>query len=431
MAELRRVLIVSPRFAPTAAPDAERARRLLPYLEENGWEGQVLAVKPELSSAPRDPWLLGTIPRDAAVHRAGGLGLKWAKTPGLGSVGVRSFIALFRRGNELLTSTRFDLVYFATTVTESFVLGPRWLQGSGVPFVIDYQDPWVNDYYREHPTVRPPGGRLKYGVVDALHRRMEPRVLRDCAGITSVSPEYPRQLEGRYPGLASVPSLVEPFPIPERDIQQLRSTPIKNRLFDPDDGFHHWLYMGAVVPGMMPAIRAVLMAVAEAPLEIRESLRIHFVGTSYASVRGGRRGVEVAARELGLQDVVSECPDRVPYSEALAAMSEAALLLAFGSDDLGYVASKVPLLLALGRPCLGLFLRGSAAAKLLLDVHPTGIVTFDDPPDVPALATQVRRFLEVHGPDRPPVAPMMLDRFTSKASAQRICDFFDECCHGA
>ena len=50
---MKRVLIVSPHFPPVNAADMHRARMVLPFLRENGWEAEVLAVRRELSAEYR------------------------------------------------------------------------------------------------------------------------------------------------------------------------------------------------------------------------------------------------------------------------------------------------------------------------------------------------------------------------------------------
>ena len=196
--EPMRLLIVSPHFPPTNAADMQRVRLILPYLKEAGVEAEVLGVESEQVASPKDPWLIPGLPPDVPIHRARALGLKWRRVPGLGTLNFRSYGALRRMGDELLRNGNFDLVYFSTTQFRAHLLGPRWKRRYGVPFVMDYQDPWVSDYYREHPEVTPPGGRLKYAITSWLSRRDEPRVLRECSGITSVSDAYPQQLENRY-----------------------------------------------------------------------------------------------------------------------------------------------------------------------------------------------------------------------------------------
>jgi hypothetical protein len=175
-----------------------RVRLLLPYLFQQGIQADVLAVEAGQVAAPLDLWLAAGLPKDVPIHRVRALKLGWAKIPGLGQLSRRALSALRRKGNLLLREGVFDLVYFSTTVFGVHLLGPEWKRKFGVPFVMDYQDPWVNDYYRSHPRVRPPGGRLKYAIMDWLHRRAEPQVLAACSGITSVSAAYPKQLIERY-----------------------------------------------------------------------------------------------------------------------------------------------------------------------------------------------------------------------------------------
>jgi hypothetical protein len=176
----------------------QRVRLILPYLKEASVEAEVLGVEAEQVSSPQDPWLVSGLPFDVPIHRVKALGLGWSRFPGFGLLSFRAMGALRCKGDELLRSGKFDLVYFSTTQFGIHLLGPSWKKRHGVPFVMDYQDPWVSDYYREHPEVTPPGGRLKYALMDRLNRRNEPRVLKECSGITSVSPDYPKQIAKRY-----------------------------------------------------------------------------------------------------------------------------------------------------------------------------------------------------------------------------------------
>ena len=81
---MKRVLIVSPHFPPINAADMHRVRMVLPFLRENGWEAEVVAVRPDAVAAPRDEWLTEGLPPDVKVHRVKALGLGWGRVPGLG-----------------------------------------------------------------------------------------------------------------------------------------------------------------------------------------------------------------------------------------------------------------------------------------------------------------------------------------------------------
>jgi hypothetical protein len=279
---------------------------------------------------------------------------------------------------------------------------------------MDYQDPWVNDYYKEHPDVVPPGGRLKHEIANWLHRRHEPRVLRQCSGITSVSAAYPRQLARRYPwlqlddviatvktsqkdagsredvraaisgptcGVCLLPSLVLPFPGNERDFRRVKDEGVQQAVFDPQDGLQHWVYVGRGGADMALAVRAIFFAISKLPSPTF-NLKLHFIGTSYAAAGQGGKTIEPLAAEYGLEHIVREHPDRIPYSQTLRCLLDAQALIIPGSDDSAYTASKIyPYLLA-DKPLLAVFHELSSVTPLIREVGGANLVSFKsgDPP---------------------------------------------------
>ena len=364
-----RVLIISPHFPPVNTADMQRVRMLLPFFRENGWQAEVLAVLPEQVAAPTDDWLLGGLPDDVPIHRVDALGLAWSRIPGLGSLGFRALHAIKKAGDHLLRHKKFDLIYFSTTVFDAHLLGPGWKKEFSVPFVMDYQDPWVNEYYREHPEIPPPGGHIKYKIIDVLHRWSEPRVLKHCSGITSVSESYPKQLKTRYPWLEKLPVLVQAFCGAESDFHRLGNADNGNTHFAKSDGSIHWVYVGVMVPMMEFSLRCFFRALqCSSDEQLKKNLKIHFIGTSYAPAGQGKPTVAAIAAEYGLEGMVDEQCNRVPYSQALNYLKNADALLAFGTDDLGYTASKIyPYLLA-RRPLLAIFNQNSSVVELLDNV---------------------------------------------------------------
>lgn len=144
---MRRVLIVSPHFPPTNAPDHQRVRMSLPYFRESGWEPVVLAVDAAGVVGLPDPLLAQTLPTDVPVHRVSALPVSLTRLAGLGNVAYRAWFQLKSAGDRLLREGQFDLVYFSTTQFVVTALGRRWQERFGVPFVVDVQDPWRTDYY--------------------------------------------------------------------------------------------------------------------------------------------------------------------------------------------------------------------------------------------------------------------------------------------
>ncbi len=427
---MKKLLIVSPHFPPSSTADSQRVRMLLPFFREHGWEPVVLAVEPKQVAAPQDQWLVGGLPKDIRIVRVTAMGLGWSRIPGLGVLDYRALPALRRAGDALLGSESFDLVYFSTTVFGVHVLGPRWKRRYGVPFVLDYQDPWVSDYYREHPDIRPPGGRLKYNLMQAKARRDERRVLAACAGITSVSPDYPRQLKEQYPWLADFPALVQPFPGSRADFERLEKRSMSPSDFGLDwgDTKRNWVYVGVVGPYMHFSLTALFLAIArwrkEAPEQVR-GLRLHFVGTSYAPAGTAEPAVLPLARRFGLDDVVHEQTDRLPLSKALQLLLSADALIVPGSDDAAYTASKIyPYLLA-RKPLLVVFHRQSSVVNLIEEAGGGVVVGFGGNETPEELAGKIYRawlqsgaYYEAKELNEEAFAPYM-----EKESAKQLCGF--------
>ena len=380
-----------------------------------------------------EPWLEAGLPAGLAVHRVAGLGLGWSRVPGLGTLLLRAYAALRRGGDRLLTRYRFDLVYFSTTQFGVQMLGARWLRKFGVPFALDYQDPWVNDYYKRHPDVVPPGGRIKYAFVARLSRWMEPRVLRCCAGITSVSPEYPCQLRRRYSFLSpDWPVEVLPFPAEESELERVAANGVKQESFSPKNGELHWVYIGRGGEDMHRAVRALFGALREHERNepgFLKRLHLHFIGTSYAPAGKGRKTIEPLAADYGLGSVVREYPDRIPYSQALRCLLDADALLVPGSDDPSYTASKIyPYLLA-RKPLLAIFHQRSSVASLLSTVG-GGVCTPFTNGECPELfASRIRaRWLQnQQWKQTIPLNRQAFEPYTARASCVRLTAFFEKC----
>jgi len=412
----------------------QRVRMLLPYLERTGWEAEVLAVSPEQVTSPHDPWMVDGLPERVKVHRVNAMGVGWSFIPGFGTLALRAMSVMARAGDRLLAQGKFDLIYFSTTVFEIHWLGRRWQRKFGVPFVMDYQDPWVSDYYEEHPELVPPGGRIKFALATALNRWMEPRVLKYCSGITSVSPAYPEELKKRYPWIGAVPVLIQPFPGAKSDFARLGDSGIKQEYFDRDDGNIHWVYTGVLIPGMYPTLRALFRAIANRmPDEIRGRLRLHFLGTSYAPPGRAIPVVKQLAAEFGLAHLIHEEPVRIPFAQSLCCLLDAHALMAIGSNDPSYTASKIyPYLLA-RKPFLAVYHKLSPVINLFQKFRGAVCVEIDDTQDEIALADKIAcvwldrdQFKSVV-----PLDEKAFEPYTDEGSAVTLCSFWEDCLQDA
>jgi glycosyltransferase involved in cell wall biosynthesis len=368
------VLIVSPNFPPVDAPDLHRARTIIPFLPEFGWKPIVLSVDPSATERPQEPLLFETLPAGLRAARVPALPARWARRAGFTDLGYRAFPWLLRVGNDLIRRKRPDLIYFSTTVAPAMMLGRIWKRKFGVPFVLDIQDLWASDYRLENPLL--PG--IKHRIATRLSFLCEAWTMRDAGGLVAVSSGYIETLCRRYPALASRPSAAIPFGAAPRDFEVLRSHPRENPFFQPGDGNVHAAYVGRGGADMAPALRVIFGALrrglAGTP-DLFGRLRLHFIGTDYATPDRARKWIEPVAREFGLLDRVHEFTGRIPYFDALQVLNDADLLIVPGSDDAQYTSSKIfPYILA-GKPILGVFHRDSSVCSIVRETRAGHLVT--------------------------------------------------------
>jgi hypothetical protein len=362
---MKRVLIVTPRFPPVNAPDHQRARLALPFLREFGWEAEVLAVTPETTGGLLDPLLEDTVPERVPVHRVRALSPKLCRALGFGNLGWRSRRPLARRGLQLLRERKFHAIFMTGTVFNIFPLAVQWKRGTGVPFVLDFQDPWVTDYYRRTGK-RPPGGWTRYRFATRVDRRDEPETLREAAGVVSVSPAYIDDLARRHPWFDKATAAVIPFGAATGDFDVFNFRDVRQPHFNKSDGRSHWVYVGAAGAVMGTALRGFFAALREwvdTHPDMRRRIVVHFIGTSYAQPGSERPSVAPLAKAAGVGDMVAEHPARVPYFEALRCMTDADALIVPGSDDPGYAPSKIHNCLLARRPLLAILHKDGPAAS--------------------------------------------------------------------
>lgn len=412
------------------APDLHRVRLALPYLRELGWEPTVLAVRPELiEGATIDPELARSYPADIPVVRAGGVSARWTRRLGVGNLWWRCGPALRRAGRRLLARERFDLVFFSTTQFAAFQLGPEWRRRHGVPYVLDYQDPWITDHYARTGR-RPPGGAWRFALSQWSARRLEPRALRGAAGIITVSPEYAPTLAQRYPWFDPHRAVTLPFGVAPGDFALARQGPAPRALAVLDPALVHHVYVGRCGAAMAQPLTALFRAfrdhLAREP-EVARRHRFHFVGTDYAPPALARDSVLPIAQAEEVGPFVAEHRERVPYYDALRWLLRADALIAVGTDEPAYNASKLFPYLFADRPLLLVYHRESPALRLAQGLGAGVRLGFDrtTSPDVLAEAVRTHWFQEDRWRGAPRAAPGALEPWTAPALTRRLTEGFE------
>ncbi len=375
---MKRLLIISPYFAPSNAADMQRIRTSLPYYKEFGWEAELVVVDPKHSEMFKDELLLETIPPDIKIHTVTAVSKKVTSKFGLGSLALRSMWHYRQKVNQLLKKQPYDLIYFSTTQFPICILGAYWKKKFGVPYVIDMQDPWHSEYYRDKPKSQQPP---KYWFSYRLNKYLEPLAMNKVDGLISVSEYYISDLKNRYKALQNVPAAVITFGAFEPDFETAKKSEGDfKQLLKP--GFINTVYIGRGGMDMHKAVAPVFAALKKGLTDdpgLFNKIRLYFIGTSYAPAGTGTPTIMPLAVKFGVEANLEEITDRISYYHTLSTLRAADALFIPGSDDPKYTASKIyPYLLA-KKPLLAVFNKQSSVMKVMKDCTRNAVVlSFDD-----------------------------------------------------
>lgn len=424
---MRRALVVTSSYKPTAIADMHRARHLAWELPAAGWDVEVLFPgqafqRPEFTE-PGASWLFAP---DTPLHPVAPTAARLFRLAGMRSISWRALHPLHVEGCRLLDSGRFDLVYITTGHFPLFALGPGWTRRTGVPYVLDFHDPWI----------RPDTGRqttrssVKRVVSNALAVRLERYAVEHAAGFVSVSPAYLAELRERYgtrPALSPDRAVAIPFAGSHHDFPPRPTT----RAFTPG-ATRRIVYIGAGGAIMRRSVDTICSAMAQIRRKTPDLLRglqILLAGTDGGWQDGGPRPLQDLAASYGLGDIVREEPRRITYTEAMALVQSSDGLLVLGVDDAGYVPSKLFTYALTGLPLLASLREDSPACAPFEQVDGPGELLRFAPVSRPSREPDtmtMRRFLAAvqqgqrRVPDRDALVPFM-----APAMARRHARLFD------
>jgi hypothetical protein len=394
---VRKLLIVSPRFPPKNAPDLHRVRTSLAYYRRFGWEPTVFCLTPESSDGVDDTMLGESLPTDIEIVRVAAWSEERCRRVGFGHTDYRSWVPLFRAGTKLLERHRYDVVLFSTTVFLTFLMGPIWKRRFGCKLVYDFQDPWYHAGPLPYGKSTVPGSWWKYRLVQSMAKFFESHALKSADHVISVSQGYVKNFSTRYPWLRPDQFTVLPFGYARQDLEFVKQHDLEHGLFRRDKNVIRWVYAGRGGPDMDSALAVFfeqLAALRERSPQFARRLRVHFVGTNYSPGRRTSKVIEPLAVRYGVQDLVEEHSERIPYHQTLSLYSDSDAILLIGSNSGDYTASKFFNCVAAKKPVLALFHRASLVTTLAERFPNVAMATFDPDPSGPEFGDAVARGME-------------------------------------
>ncbi len=422
----RRVAIVSGHFPPSNLVGAHRARLWSRHLPEFGWEPIVVTGDPKQYEERPDPDLERLVaPGLRVVHAP-----TWSTRPVriVGDIGVRAFRGCYRVLSDLAARREIDFVL--VTIPSNFLgpVGRLVHRRHGLPFGIDYQDPWVNRW----PGVDRPLSRA-WGSYK-LATLLEPWAVRDAALITGMAPGYVAGMLERNPEVArqAITAFMPMGHAPE-DYELVNRLDRKPFLFDRDDGCFNMIYAGALLPAGFAVLDAFLHGLRllrERAPRFAGRLRVHFVGTGTSPDDPNGHQVLPRAQAIGVAEMVREHPHRIGYVDTLNHLQRSDAVLVVGSTERHYTPSKVFQAMLSHRPVFALLHEDSSAVGMIRAAGAGRVLTLtgDRMPSADAVAGELRLLGEDTGFTAAAIDPAAFEPFSARQSTRTLAEALDVAC---
>ena len=420
---MKRLALVTGHFPPSNLVGAHRARLWSRYLPEFGWESIVVTGDPSRYEERPDPDLGKFLAPGLRVIHVPTLPTRPIRL--VGDIGVRAFWGVYRVLGDLAARREIDFVL--VTIPSNF-LAPvgRLIHGRyGLPFGIDYQDPWVNSW----PGVEVPLSRA--WASHQLSKILEPFAVRGAALVTGMAPGYVRGMLERNPGVAdSAVVAYMPMGIAPEDYDLVRDLDRPPFLFEPGDGCFHMIYAGALLPAGVVVLDAFLAGMRELKRrspEVAFRLKVHFVGTGSSPDDPEGHQVTPRARAVGVDDMVDEHPRRIGYIDTLNHLAHSDAVLVLGSTEPHYTPSKVFQAMLSRRPVLALLHEASSAVDIVRKAHAGTVLTLtaDRLPSPSEVAASIEAI--VAGPRRESavVDAASFEEWSARTSSRLLAEALD------
>lgn len=379
---MKNLLIIYPHWPPSNLAGVHRARLVANATGKHGWKSIILTVSPEFYEEVADHDLLRTVAKDVEVIHT-----KAYPVPAIrfiGDIGIRSFTFLYRKALDVIRSRPIDFIWIPIPSFYTSLLGRRLRNKTGIPYGIDYIDPWVRDI----------SGRAdwRHRLTNFLARFLEPIAVKKAALITGVSFDYYQPvLKRNFSGYQWVdPNIHDSGEksidrnVGMSEYRNVGMSPCPRVYhtwfpygFDPNDhqikldhlefpwkqGSKPWIYAGAFLPNSRMFVELLFRRISFFRDQNKwpPDIELVFVGTgNYPG-----KTIREYAEEFGIDDIVSEQRQRFPFLAVLNFLSNADTVMVIGSTEKHYTASKIYQSLLSKRPVWSIFHEESTALQVL------------------------------------------------------------------
>lgn len=410
---MKTVLIIYPHWVPANLAGVQRPRLIGNYLKQFGWKPLLLTVESQYYEEPLDPLMEKTVSDDIEVIYT--KAYKITRPRLIGDIGLRAFPFLKKRALQICQDRQVDFIWIPIPSFYIATLGRQLHDRTGIPYGIDYIDPWVRDITNQN--------NFRARLSQFVARTLEPYAVKKADLITGVStPYYQPVLDRNFkkePVHAGMPYGFDP----NDHAIELNNI---NLPWDNEPNCKPWIYAGAFLPNSHLFLQAFFETIALLKQENKwdDSVRIFFVGTGpYPAKR-----ITAYAEDYGLSSIVTEHRERYPFLHILNFLSKADRVMLFGSTEKHYTASKTFQCLLSKKPMFSMLHADSSAVEVLKHCNADGFLYKYHDGDTKSVIVEQLKPILVDFQNTMEWSPNLdsLESYTSRQSAKVLAEAMDK-----
>lgn len=385
---MKKIIIVSPHFPPSNLAAVHRSRLFARHLPSFGWEPIILTVHHSHYEEALDWNLHQLLPADLRIEHTTALPIKPFRI--IGDIGLRGMPFLLAKLRKLVMKENADFVYIPIPSFYGALLGRAIHALTGVPYGIDYIDPWVHEFA---------GSEKKFSRhwwSTKLANLLEPIAVKKASLITGVAAGYYKPVYERYTHLSnSTIHAAMPYGGEKTDHVTLHKLNLAPYLFQKNPQKFVFIYAGAMLPKAYGPLGRIFEQIKNNK-DYFQNFEFHFIGTGKSPNDVNGYNIKPVAEEYGLwQRSIFEYPKRIPYLDVLVHLSVADGVFVLGSTEPHYTPSKVYQGILSEKPVFAVLHQESTASQVIAESKAGIVITFDGENDLDTISEAFIDKLEV------------------------------------